>query len=392
MADHWVRHLIGGHVALDDGRLVALDVETVDTTIRRVVATGTLDVSAADEVVDVSGRIVAPGFIDVQLNGGWGHDFTRDPESIDEVAAQLPATGTTSFVPTIVTCTDQRRAAVRAAWAARAAGAEGSRSRGAAADAVGLHLEGPMISPTRAGAHDRARIALPADVDLADWRADAGVVMVTVAPELPGAAATIAELVRRGIVVAIGHTDCNADEFEAARAAGARLVTHLFNAMAPFDHRAPGPIGATLADPTVVAGLICDGIHVDPVAVRVAWRALGPDRLLLVTDATAALGAATSRHRLGDVDVVADERGVRTVDGVLAGSSVPLDEAVRNLMAFTGCSPAAAIRAATATPADVLGLTDRGRVLPGARADLVVLDAELGVEQTMVAGATVWSA
>ena len=160
--------------------------------------------------------------------------------------------------------------------------------------------------------------------------------------------------------------------------------------MRPFAHRDPGPIGATLADDSVVAGLICDGIHVDPVAVRMAWRALGPERLSLVTDAVAALGSEPGASRLGSVDVTVGGEGVRTAGGVLAGSDLSLDRAVRNLVAFTGCSVPEAVRTVTATPARLLGLTDRGALESGARADVTVLDAELAVVATVVGGEVAW--
>jgi len=335
--------------------------------------------------IDAAGMIVAPGLIDLQINGGWGHDFTSDPTSIGTVAAHLPATGVTAFVPTVVTSSAQRRAEALAAFAAY-------RPQPGAAVALGLHFEGPMISPERAGAHDPAHIAQIDPAEAAAWSPAGGVVLVTLAPETPGALDLIAALRARGVVVSLGHTACTADQFAAARQAGAAAVTHLFNAMAPFDHRRPGPIGATLADPTVVAGLICDGHHVDPVAVQAAWRALGPERTLLVTDAVGALGlpVGTTRVSLASVPVTVGADGVRNPDGVLAGSNLSMDQAVRNLVAFTGCTTAEAIRSATTVPADVLGLTDRGRLDPGARADVVLLDDDLRVQHTIVGGVTAW--
>jgi N-acetylglucosamine-6-phosphate deacetylase len=222
------------------------------------------------------------------------------------------------------------------------------------------------------------------------WTRTRGVLLATLAPELPGAVETIAALAARGVIVSIGHTDCTAAEFAAGRAAGATYVTHLFNAMRPFSHRDPGPIGAALGDDTVVAGLICDGIHVDPVAVRMAWRALGPDRLNLVTDAVAVLGSEPGESRLGAVEVTVGDGGVRTADGVLAGSDLSLDRAVRNLVSFTGCSVPDAVTTVTATPARLLGLADRGRLAAGARADVTILDAGLAVVATIVGGEVAW--
>ena len=231
-----------------------------------------------------------------------------------------------------------------------------------------------MLAPARAGAHPVHLLVAPSPDVIAGWTRDAGVVLVTIAPELPGAIDVIATLTQRGVVVSMGHTDATVDEVVAGARAGARYVTHLYNAMRPFGHRDPGPIGAVLADDALVAGLICDGIHVDPTAVRLAWRALGPRRVNLVTDAVAPLG--TGDHATG----------VRNADGVLAGSVVRLDEAVRNLVAWTGCSVPDALASVTSTPADLLGLADRGRLVAGARADVTVLDAALRVEATYVGG------
>jgi N-acetylglucosamine-6-phosphate deacetylase len=249
-----------------------------------------------------------------------------------------------------------------------------------------------MLSPARRGAHPANLLAAPS-ADLIDgWSPATGVVLATVAPELPGATAVITELAARGVVVAIGHTDGSSADFAGARAAGARYVTHLFNAMRPFSHRDPGPIGAALADDDVVVGLICDGLHVDPIAVRFAFRALGAARLNLVTDAISALGIGDGdgAGRLGSVDVTIGVDGVRNADGVLAGSTVSLDRAVRNLVAFTGCEVADAVATVTSTPADLLGLADRGRLASGKRADVTVLDGDLCVIATVVGGEVAW--
>jgi N-acetylglucosamine-6-phosphate deacetylase len=226
--------------------------------------------------------------------------------------------------------------------------------------------------------------------ELEEW-SDAGVVgLVTLAPELPGAIAVIERLRRDGVVVSAGHTAMTPADLDAARSVGLSYTTHLFNAMAPFSHRSPGPIGAVLADDTLVAGIIVDGIHVDPTAVHMAWNALGPTRTSLVSDASPALGLPFGRTHIAGFEIVYDETGVRTVDGVLAGSALELDQAVRNLIAYTGCSLADALATVTSTPAALLGLSDRGHLREGSRADLVILEPDGRLVATIIAGTTVW--
>ena len=325
---------------------------------------------------DAGGLIVTPGFIDAQINGAHGIDVTTAPERIGELGAELTRYGVTAFAPTVITCSATRRAAALSS----------AHAGGGGAVAVGLHLEGPMLTPGRRGAHPERWLESPSPGLIDGWTRDAGVVMVTIAPELPGAIDVIEQLVRRGVVVSIGHTDADAGCMADAKRAGATAVTHLFNAMAPFGHRAPGPIGFTLADDSLIAGLICDGIHVDPLAVRIAWLALGPSRLMLVTDATAVLGVEPGVRRLGDTDIDVSAAGVRTPDGTLAGSDLALDQAVRNLIAYTGCTVSDAVAAVTTTPARLMRLDDRGALEAGRRADVTVLDTAMHVVATFVGG------
>ena len=344
--------------------------------------------SVVDRVVDLSGRLLAPGFIDLQCNGAAGVDITTEPHRIAEVAAALPRFGVTAFLPTVVTAPSAaREAAIRALPAIRSAAGDG------VAFPIGLHLEGPLISPERLGAHPRRHVmsAAEADVEIEGWIDSGCVAMVTLAPELDGMVEVVARLSDAGIIVSAGHTTVTPPQMAQAEAAGLRYVTHLFNAMTPFSHRDPGPIGAALTGDAVV-GLICDGVHVDPVAVAMAWRALGPSRTSLVSDAVAALGQPFGPIRLGEFTVHHDETGVRTADGVLAGSSLALDRAVRNLVAFTGCPLAEAIGTVTAVPADLLGIAERGRIAVGARADVVVLDHDGRLHETWIAGRPAWSA
>ena len=371
-----------GGQALIDGRLVRADIAVadgviVDISIRAAVTDGAPVVECAD-------LVVSPGFIDLQCNGANGVDITNEPHRITDVAAELARFGVTAFLPTVVTSP----AATRTAAIDHARG----QTPGVIAAPLGLHLEGPMISRDHLGAHVGRFVADPGDLldEVDRWISSGAVAMVTLAPELPRATDVIERLRAADIVVSAGHTAMAPPDFAAAKSAGVTYVTHLFNAMAPFSHRAPGPIGAVLADPTVTVGIICDGIHVDPVAVDMVWRALGPQRLSLVSDASPALGAPYGRFQLGGFEVIHDESGVRTVDGVLAGSALPLDQAVRNLLEFTGCSLADALATVTSTPADLLGLADRGRIVVGARADFTIVDRTGDLHRTVIAGETAW--
>jgi N-acetylglucosamine-6-phosphate deacetylase len=335
-------------------------------------------------VFDASGLLVAPGFIDLQCNGAHGIDLSSEPERLWDLAELLPRYGVTSFLPTIVSgppvVIDRALAAL---------GHRGVAFRGA--EPLGLHLEGPMLNPLRRGAHAAEHLVVPSLASVQGWSRDAGVVMVTLAPELPGAIDVIGALRGRGVVVAAGHSDATARQAGAGIDAGMTAVTHLFNAMAPFGHREPGLAGVALSDGRVTAGLIADGIHVHPVSVKAAWAALGPDRLALVTDAVAALGMAAGSHRLGGHAVVSGPDGaVRTLDGRLAGSLLTMDQAVRNLVAFTDCSLAAAVGCATATPARVVAAAAKGLVAVGRDADLVLLTPDLSVVATVVAGTVVF--
>jgi N-acetylglucosamine-6-phosphate deacetylase len=349
-----------GDVAIDDGLLVDA-------------------APAGAEVVDASGLLAVPGFIDLQCNGGVGIDLASEPERLWELGAALPRWGVTAWLPTIVTTPLD---VVERALAALAAGPPAGW-RGAVP--LGLHLEGPFLAPGHHGAHPVARLRPPTLDAIEGWSRDAGVAVVTVAPELDGALGVIEALVERGVVVSLGHSGATAAQATAGIDAGARWVTHLFNAMAPLHHRAPGLAGVALSDERVRVGMIVDGIHVDPAVVALAQRALG-DRLTLVTDAVAALGMPVGRHALGRAEVTVGDDGVRLADGTLAGSNLAMDDAIRNLVAFTGCAREAAVRAATEAPAALLGDTARASLEVGRRADLVLMTVDLEVVTTFVAG------
>ncbi len=321
---------------------------------------------------------IAPGLIDLQVNGAYGHDFSLDASAINQVAARLPETGVTAFLPTIITSPFEAYPRLLNDARQAAAAINGARI-------LGVHLEGPYLNPSRPGAHNPELFRSPNPAEVDQWAADPLVRLVTLAPEQPGAIEALRRLQARGVVVSAGHSDATAEQAQAGFEAGLGWGTHLFNAMSGFNHRAPGLAGALLAS-TVPCGLIADGIHVHPTAVRAALRAKGIEGITLVTDAMAAMGMPPGRYPLADRTVIVDANSARLQDGTLAGSILTLDQAARNMMAFSGCTLAQALTMATATPARVLGLANKGRIAPGCEADLVAFDQKLRVTHTFVAG------
>jgi N-acetylglucosamine-6-phosphate deacetylase len=353
----------------------------------RIVAVAPVDAPAgAAQVIDVASGWIAPGLIDLQINGGLGHDFGTAPEAAGSVADWLPRTGVTAFLPTLITAPlEHLRRGVATLARCMTAPPTGAHM-------LGVHLEGPYLNPAFRGAH-AGQWLRPPDIDeLAALCTDRPVRLVTLAPELPGALAAVAWLCARGIVVSAGHSGATYDQARAAFAAGVTMGTHLFNAMTPFHHREPGLPGALLTEPGIRASLIADGLHVHPAALRLAYAARGAAGLALVSDAMAALGMGDGHYQLSGQAVTVDAESARLADGTLAGSVVPLDAALRTIVSAAGCSVAAAVRMASQTPAEVLGLTDRGRIAAGMRADLIVLDPALRVCLTVIAGRVVWEA
>ena len=356
---------------------------------------GSVDVAIADglivqassvgsvETLDATGLTVLPGLLDLQVNGAAGIDVTAEPARLWEVARALPAYGVTAFVPTVITSDLASRETSLATLAA------GPPAGWSGAVPLGLHFEGPMIAPARKGAHPERWLTDPS-LDLVEgWSRDAGVLMATIAPELPGALEVIAALVARGVVVSVGHTEATAAQVEAAVAAGVTCLTHLGNAMAPMLTREPGPVGVALGGADLVAGVIADGHHLHPSFLVAAWRALGPARFLSVSDTTAALGLPDGAARLGDQDVVVAAGTVRLADGTLAGSAASIVECLRVLRRTTGCSLADAVATATTTAADLVGDPTRGRLDPGCRGDLTLVDDALDVVATVIGGVLV---
>lgn len=355
---------LGVEAALVDGQLVPGDVEVVNG---RVAGVG---LSSAN-----GSGIAAPGFVDLQVNGFAGVDFlTADTDGYRQAADAVLETGVTAFLPTFITSPEEQLLA-----ALREVPAESDGAR-----VLGAHLEGPFLSALRLGIHPASARRNP-DLELLERLLDAGPVrLVTLAPELPGARAVIERLLLREVAVSAGHSDADAEQAMAAFDLGVRSVTHLFNAMRPFHHRDPGVAGAALARPDVVVQLILDGVHVAPVTAAMVWQA-AQGRLALVTDAVAGAGLSDGAYRLGDLDVEIRDGVARGTSGALAGSTLTMIEAVRNLHSL-GVPLEDAIGAATEVPARVLRLPAVGRIGVGLPADIVVLSDELEIERVLVEG------
>ena len=355
---------LGVEAALIDGHLVSGDVEILGG---RVAGVG---------LASPNGRgIAVPGFVDLQVNGFSGVDFlTADADGYRHAGEALLETGVTAYLPTFITAPEEQ---VVAALHALPVGSDGPRI-------LGAHLEGPFLSALRLGIHPPAARRNP-DLDILERLLDAGPVrLVTLAPELPGAGAVIERLLRREIAVSLGHSDATAEQAEAAFDLGVRSVTHLFNAMRPFHHRDPGIVGAALARPDVVVQLILDWVHVAPVTASMVWQA-AQGRVALVTDAMSGAGLDGGTYRLGDLDVEIRDGVARGATGALAGSTLTMIEAVRNLHSL-GVPLEDAVGAATEVPARVLRLPASGRIGVGLPADVVVLSEELEIERVLVEG------
>ncbi|MBI4633854.1 MAG: N-acetylglucosamine-6-phosphate deacetylase, partial [Deltaproteobacteria bacterium] len=257
------------------------------------------------------------------------------------------------------------------------------------ANILGVHLEGPYLNPIKTGAHNSEFLREINVDEMIRWADPRIVRMVTLAPELPNATEAIRALNGDGITVSAGHSTATFDEAIKGFENGIKWGTHLFNAMSGLHHRDPGLAGALLSSSTP-CGLIADGVHVHPMMVRLAYQAKGVDGLCLVTDAQAAMGTSKRSSQIGDRNTFADDTSVRLADGTLAGSILKMDQAVRNMIEFTGCSLAEAVNMASRTPATLLGLNRKGRIAEGCDADIVILDKELNVQKTFVAGKMVF--
>jgi N-acetylglucosamine-6-phosphate deacetylase len=334
--------------------------------------------------------VLLPGFVDLQVNGYFGEEFQIvDPDGWARVTTRLPQTGTTAFLPTFITApVDTLAAGLRAASALiPALSPAGSR-------VLGVHVEGPFISPRWKGAHNEAWITEPAAGAVAELLdAGRGVLrLVTLAPERRGGMAAVAALTEAGVLVSVGHSDATARQVAEAAGRGARMVTHLFNAQRPMHHREPGVVGQALTDERITSGLIADMRHVSPQVCVLAFRA-APGRICAVTDAAACAGMPPGRYTLGGEPIElppGDGEPPVRADGTLAGSGLRMDAAVGNLVT-AGVGLAEAVSAATRVPADLIGRPDIGRIAPGAAADLAWLGDDLRTRATWIGGELVFA-
>jgi N-acetylglucosamine-6-phosphate deacetylase len=346
-------------------------------------------------LVDFGDGILAPGFIDIHIHGGAGHDVMEaGAGALPPVERLLASHGVTSYFPTTVTAPMAATLSALGRLADAIEAAERNpqtyhlQAGQLRARPLGIHLEGPFISHKRRGVHPPENLLAPSPAAWDRfWQAARGRIRVlTIAPELPGALEVITQAAARGVCVSLGHSDADLDAAHEGFAAGARHATHTFNAMRPLDHRAPGILGEVLTDARLSADIIADGIHLDPVILQLFLKAKGPEAAVLITDATAATGMPNGRYQLGSLQVEVKD-GRCMVGESLAGSVLTMDRAVRNVMRFAQWDLQHAVRLATSNPARVAGVKNGGSIQAGAPADLVVLSPSGEVRSTIVRGA-----
>ncbi|MBM3547506.1 MAG: N-acetylglucosamine-6-phosphate deacetylase [Alphaproteobacteria bacterium] len=340
------------------------------------------EIPASAARIALDGRLLAPGFIDLQVNGGGGVLFNATPtvDAIRAIGRAHRVCGTTGFLVTFITdATEKMAAAVAATREALKAGVPGL---------LGLHLEGPFLNPAKRGIHDARHIRTPNQADLAILaELPVGCTLVTLAPER-APEGLIETLTKAGVVVAAGHTDADYDQAVAGFRKGVAGVTHLFNAMTPLTSRAPGMVGAALDHGPAWCGLIVDGHHVHAASLRVAITAKPRGTMILVTDAMPPAAGGRARFDLGGRPIRAEGGRLVGADGTLAGADLDMARAVANAVDLLGLRLEEALRMASLYPAQAMGVRDRGRIAPGQRADFVLLDDRLRVTQTWIGGET----
>ena len=337
--------------------------------------------------LNYAGCTLAPAFFDVHIHGSAGHDVMEaTPESFGTIGRFLATHGVGAYLPTTVT------APLDATLRSLAGMAKFMGSPEYGARPLGIHIEGPFLSPHKKGAHP-ANLLLTPSIELFErmWQASEGTIrLMTIAPELPGAPEVIAYATAQGVRVSLGHSDANSEAAKHGVDAGAASATHTYNAMRAFDHRDPGLLGEVLANDALFAELICDGLHVAPNAVRIYWKAKGPDRAILITDAMAATGMPDGNYKLGELDVRVKNGVCLIGENTLAGSTLTLDRGVRNFAEFTSAPIHEVAQLVSRNPAKMTGFADEvGSLAAGRSADITVLSAANEVAGTILRGAVV---
>lgn len=357
-------------VIVEDGRILAAGSRSA------------IETPAGAHFIELGDGILAPGFIDIHIHGGAGHDImAASREGLARFERGLISCGVTSYCPTTVTA-PLGATYQSLAWLAQARSLPRDSSR---ARPLGVHLEGPFVSHAKRGVHPPECLKEPSPelFDQLYQAAEGNVSVLTIAPELPGALETIKAAAARNVCVSLGHSNATLAETQAGIAAGGHHATHTFNAMRQLDHREPGILGEVLANESTSADIIADGVHVHPAMVSLFLRAKGKDKAVLITDAISATGMGDGKFRLGSFEV--EVKGDRCEhDGVLAGSVLTLDRAVRNASKFANLPLRHAVQFATLNPARALGHQDIGIIAPGARADFVVLSPAGEVQRTIL--------
>ncbi len=338
-------------------------------------------VAQEDQVIDASAMFVTPGFIDIHVHGALGND-TMDAslESIHGMARCFAQHGVTSYLPTTLSASEEDILRAVELLADCPQTPDGAQH-------MGVHIEGPYLNPQHGGAHPTEQLRNPNPGEYRSWLDTGAVRLVTLAPEQAGALDFIDLAVPMGVEFAIGHSGASYLQVVEAADHGLRQATHAFNGMLGLHHRRPGTVGGVLADDRIYAQIIPDGIHLHPAIVKLLIRAKGTSRTILVTDAISPAGLEDGEYQLSGIEITMLDGISRTATGALAGSTLTMDAAVRNTMQFAGVSLAETVTMATSVPAEAMGWSDRKGVLtPGADADITILDEQLSVMMTMVAG------
>jgi len=360
-----------------------------DGVIETIGPRNSMSLPAGANEVSAAGRIAAPGFLDVHIHGAGGHDVMEGtPDVLQAVSKTIAVHGTTSYVATTVTASPEN-ICIASEGIARYIATQ-HQATDTRAEILGIHFEGPFISPVRRGVHPLEWLKLPSAELLAKFVAAAGghARIITIAPELLGAIPCIDAAQKSGMVVGIGHTDATFEQALAAFHQGAHHAIHMYNAMRPFSHRDAGVIGAVLTTPGVTAELIADGVHVEETAMRLLLQAKGAGGVILISDGISATGMPDGTYMLGSFEVTVSGGVCRNAEGKLAGSTLTLDRALRNIVGL-GAPLSDALRMLTLNPATLLGIeSKKGSLRAGADADIVLLDDALNVTQVWTRGCT----